>query len=522
LRLQGDDAAGAAQVLSRIVEEAPASPLATAARYALAEAHRAQKNYSVAADLYLAFAATYPRTVRGQRALLLAGDCALLSGDPALASKRYQTLIDRYPQTVYRDDAYYRLGTAQQRAGHLDAARESLRQLLDWGSGSDYRGRTLARLAKIEEEAGNDSTAVTVWRRLVDADPQRASQEKADLAIARLELGLEHYRAALSALADSSRSDEAMSIRIRALAGSGNRDKALEQWEQLRVQSVDASALAARLRCEIGERQLEAGELDRAHESFQFTAEQSPESAWKARAHYRMGVMAARARDLDTARKELSEAAAAKPGSEWTAEALYQLGSLQIREGQPELAQKSFARVFEEFPKHPKAPDALAAEALAYRHMSRFDEALKVYHRLLEEFPDYADAAKILSNIAYCHHELHQYEIAVQAYRRVMPYLDEEGQAYAEFWIADSLAGLKRYEDAAAAFLRIPYLYPDQGQLPVTAQLKAAEVYALMGNRDAAVSLYQKVIRTHGAKSQWGSEAQRRLDGLQEGQRGES
>ena len=146
--------------------------------------------------------------------------------------------------------------------------------------------------------------------------------------------------------------------------------------------------------------------------------------------------------------------------------------------------------------------------------MSRYDEALERYHQLLERYPNRPGSEKVLSNIAYCHHELGQYEIALRAYRRVMPYLDQEGQAYAQFWIADSLAGLERHEEAAAAFLRIPYLYPNQGQLPVTAQLKAAEVYERMGNPESAVKLYRKVLTNHGAGSQWGAEAQRRLDRL--------
>ena len=35
-----------------------------------------------------------------------------------------------------------------------------------------------------------------------------------------------------------------------------------------------------------------------------------------------------------------------------------------------------------------------------------------------------------------------------------------------------------------------------------------------MGNVESAVRLYQKVLANHGAGSQWGAEAQRRLDRL--------
>jgi tetratricopeptide (TPR) repeat protein len=128
----------------------------------------------------------------------------------------------------------------------------------------------------------------------------------------------------------------------------------------------------------------------------------------------------------------------------------------------------------------------------------------------------------ILAQIAYCHYELKQYDVAIRAYEKVMPLLDEEGQAYAHYWIADSLEQLGNYEDAAAAFLRIPYLYPKEGQLSVTAQLKAAGVYEQMGNDEAAVRIYEKVVASHGANSQWGGEASKRLRRIRERTHGES
>jgi tetratricopeptide (TPR) repeat protein len=525
LYLEQKDATRAAAELSRILEEAPASDLAVAARYGLAEAHRAQRNYGAAYDLYLAFAASYPQSVRGQRALLLAGDCAFLGGNSARAVPRYRELIARYPDTVYMDDALYRLGTALQRSGRVSAAREALQQLLRWPKSTDYQGRALARLAQLEVSAGRDSIAVITLRRLQTIDPERAVAEGAGLSIAQLELGQEHFVAALSALdalPEAEQSVEASAIRIRALSGSGRLAEALRRWESLRVAAPDQASLVAQLRCEVGEAFADAGDADAAVASFEFVVSESRDAELLARAHYQRGVLAARARDVELARAEFQRATSQQPTSDWTAEALYQLGTLQVREGRPDAAQKSFARVFAEFPSHAKAGDALSAEALAWRRMARYDEALERYHTLLEHYPERDGAEKVLSNIAYCHHEIGQFDVAIEAYRRVMPYLDEEGQAYAEFWVADSLVGLERFDEAAAAFLRIPYLYPSQGQLPVTAQLKAAEVYERMGNSSAAFTLYQKVIRAHGATSQWGSEAQRRMDRLAGGDRDES
>lgn len=517
LHLMADEPSAAARELGRVLERAPTSELALAARYGLAEAHRAERRYAQAYDLYVEFATAYPQSRRGQRALLLAGDCAFFGGDPDRAVARYRELLERYPDTVYVDDALYRLGTALQRAGRLQAARDPMLRLTRFEGGSDYRGRALVRLAEIDASAGRDSLAAESWEELLEVDPERAREAGALGRLAEIELERGRAEAAIGwtdRVPAEERSAELRALRVRALATAGRTGPAAAELEDLSRSYADQAALVAEARCVLGEALAEAGRIEEAQAAFAAVVEESPSAALRARAHYRSGVLAARNGDLATAREQLEAARRSEEPSTWVAEALYQLGSLASREGDHERARDLFARLHREFPRHEKAPDALSAEALSWRRLSRYDEALERYHELLERYPDRPGSEKVLSNIAYCHHELGQYEVSLQAYRRVMPYLDQEGQAYAQFWIADSLAGLERYEEAAAAFLRIPYLYPDEGQLPVTAQLKAAEVYERMGNVESAVRLYQKVLANHGAGSQWGAEAQRRLDRL--------
>ena len=130
------------------------------------------------------------------------------------------------------------------------------------------------------------------------------------------------------------------------------------------------------------------------------------------------------------------------------------------------------------------------------------------------QYPEAEGGPTVLSNIAYCHHEMGQHEVAIAAYEQVMPLLEEEEQAYARFWIADSLDKLGRHQEAATAFLRIPYLHPSNGQLAVTAQLKAGEAWEHQGDVEAARQIYERVLSAHGAGTQWGDEAARRIERL--------
>ncbi len=522
LLLEAGESTEAAREFSRVIDRAPTGALAMSVRYGLAEAQRAERRYAQAGELYAEFATAFPRSQKGQRALLLAGDCALYAGRSEEAVLRYRHLLERYPGSVYEDDALYRLGTALQRAGRIEAAREPLLMLVESDNG--YRGRALARLGALERGRGDLDAAAEAYSRLVDTDPERAAEEGAWRALAAVELERGDPDEALRRLDEAAAVREpdarSLALRVEAAATAGRLDEAANALQSLSRGFPDAADAIASARLDLADARAEAEEGEAALEAYRLAATETDTPALRARAEYGVALVHARAQRWADARDAFESTVDRAPRSEWAAEALFKLGQLYARTDDPEASQEAFATVFERFPDHPRAVEALRGEARAWRQMGRFDEALELYHRILEEFPDVEDGADVLSNIAYCHHELGQFEVAIAAYERVMPLLDEEGQAYAQFWVADSLARLGRHEEAATEFLRIPYLYPSQGQLPVTAQLKAGEAYEMVPDPEAARKLYERVLARYGPNSQWGSEAQRRLDRLAEGDRG--
>lgn len=507
--------ADAARHLAEILQADPDGSLAPAARYALAEAQRALKRWAQAGQLYADFAAAYPGTQKGQRAFLLAGDCAFFAGRADEAVQRYRALLTRYPGSAYEDDALYRLGTALERAGRLEAAREPLLRLTERAQSSDYLGRALSRLAGIEEKAGRDSAAVAVLARLVEVDPDRAGEEGAFRRLARLETERQRAEEALRWLdreaATREPDAEVLELRVRALVALGRLDEAAGALERLSLGFPEATGELSRARLELADAWLERGDVEAAAAAYATVAGESAAADDRAHALYGQGLVSIRQGKMAEAEAAFEACLRAAPKSRWAGEALFKLGQIHTRAGDHARAQKDFARLSGEHPGHPRAVDALRAEARAWRQLGRYDEAIARYHRILEQYPEIEGGEEILDDIAYCHHENGDYEMAIAIYRRVLPLLDEEAQAYAQFWIADSLAQLGRHEEAATEFLRIPYLYPESGQLPVTAQLKAGEAYEKLGRLDAAAQIYRRVIAAHGASSQWGAEATRRL-----------
>lgn len=512
-----EDAEGAAGALRRVLEDNAADDVTSAARYAMAELHRAAKRYDAAQPLYDGFASTWPETQKGQRALLLAGDCALFSRDRPGSIARYRDLLERHPGSVYADDARYRLGTALVRSGQPREAREQFGILAEAGR-SDYRGRALFRLAGLEEADGNRTAAKAHWEQLLEVDAELALANDAHAELARLTLADGEPEAALRWLdrAPEERRTSAphLALRVRSEAARGRLERAGTALATLSEGHPQAADATARARVDLALAQVEAGLVDEAREHLRLAGAGARDPQLAAEAAYQRGMVQVRAGDLDAAVSDFRTAVDRAGDSEWGAQALFKLGNIASREGRDAEARERFTRLVDDHPGHGLAPQALRAVASSWRREGRPDEALAVYHRILEEYPEAPDPETVLSQIAYCHHELGQHEVAIASYGRVMPLLDEEGQAYAQFWIADSHQQLGRLEEAAAGFLRIPYLYPGEGQLAVTAQLKAARVYEQMGQVDAATRLYEKVLSAHGANSQWGAEARKRLDAI--------
>lgn len=522
LLLESGDAVAAARALGRVVDDAGSEELAMSVRYALAEAQRAERRYAQAGTLYAEFAGAYPDSDKGQRALLLAGDCSLYVGRSDEAVTRYRQLLERYPESAFQDDALYRLGTALHRAGKREAAREPLERLI--ATDSVYRGRALARLGDIEHVEGNVDAAVAAYTQLAEADPEHADTEGGWTILAELELERGQPAAALAWLdrreprleSDAS----TLALRVRAAARADRTTNAESALERLALGFPDAGDAIARARMDLADARFAAGNDGAAMEGFERAATETDDATLRARAAYGQAMVHARAQRWADARAAFERTEDIAPNSTWAAEALFKLGQYYGRLDDPQSAQRAFATLVERFPRSEHAVEALRGEARAWRLLNRFDEALERYHRILEEHPDIEDGADVLSNIAYCHHEMGQFEVAIAAYRRVLPLLDEEGQAYAQFWIADGMDKLGQHLEAATEFLRIPYLYSTQGQLPVTAQLRAGESYEKVPDPEAARRLYERVLAAHGPNSQWGAEAQRRLDRLAGGDRG--
>jgi TolA-binding protein len=157
---------------------------------------------------------------------------------------------------------------------------------------------------------------------------------------------------------------------------------------------------------------------------------------------------------------------------------------------------------------------AMANLGVSLQGLKRWREAEQVWQRMLQRFPDGQYAAEASLNVARCKMEQGDYRGAIAAYEQAMPLLDTESRARAFYWMGTSYEQLGDYQSAVVEYLKVPYLASGGGMWVVTAQLKAADCYIKIDRDDAAREIYGKVIRAHGATSNWGGMAQKKLDEL--------
>ena len=111
---------------------------------------------------------------------------------------------------------------------------------------------------------------------------------------------------------------------------------------------------------------------------------------------------------------------------------------------------------------------------------------------------------------------LGRFDRAIMAYRSAELLQEREGKARLHFWIGDCLEAQGKREEALAAFLKVAYLYGDQGLWGATATLRAAALCEAAGDLDQARPLYEKVRAEQGEASELGraaAEALQRLPG---------
>jgi TolA-binding protein len=218
--------------------------------------------------------------------------------------------------------------------------------------------------------------------------------------------------------------------------------------------------------------------------------------------------------DVKTALKHL-EPIAANPKNPLAGQAHYRAGECFLRLDQPAEAVKRLAifRDQQPFQNIPGVTDrALLRLGHAYALSKEWDQSRQAHEQVVARFGNSPWVHEARYGIGWAWQQQKQYDNAVTAYHQVTAAVATELAAKAQLQIGLCRLEQKRYPEAAAALLVVPFTY-DYPELNAVALCEAARTFAEQKQHDQAARLLHRVIRDH-PESKWAQVAKERLESL--------
>ncbi|MBF0511246.1 MAG: tetratricopeptide repeat protein [Candidatus Omnitrophica bacterium] len=170
----------------------------------------------------------------------------------------------------------------------------------------------------------------------------------------------------------------------------------------------------------------------------------------------------------------------------------YELGQAYELQGKSDDALQQY-KAISDTDESLKGKTRLAIAGIMFKEMDP-KRAIGAYQSIIATSPDYAGEAYLKLGQLYRGEQ--NYEKELEVYQKALA--SKEGQidrAQIQFNLADTLELMSRAEDAIAAYLKIPDLYPNEGQWVVKAYLRVAKMYEEDTDWEGARVTYQKIIQ---------------------------
>jgi TolA-binding protein len=233
--------------------------------------------------------------------------------------------------------------------------------------------------------------------------------------------------------------------------------------------------------------------------------------------------------DPDRAKTQLRAIAEDPYSAEEGARALYLLARTEQEQDNLDAALVHFEQVYRRYPDAELAPAALYAEGVTHVQRERYDHATAAFEQLGEQYPSSGFAQNLGTILGEVYYRLEQYDVAVKELQQRLPGLADAERTRALFLLGESYNQLgqleaartqyqqvleeaptgsyaaparfglawqhyqsEQYEKAASAFAEVR---STDAPLATRATYYEAVNRALLGNRDRAFQLYQRVLK---------------------------
>lgn len=411
------------------------------------------KDYKTALDLFISFLNKFPRSNKAAYAQLKIAECYYYLERYKESVAAYKKVLDYSKERLYTEYAQYSMGWCYYRLGDYKNARLSLEKLIN-----DYPDGKYANTAKKE----------------LEEIVLRLNEEEAKNLLAKAK-GLQEKGEIKAA-------SETLSELINKYSNSSVAQEAKQLSTKLKDLIIASSDKEAKALSEAGEREFNAGSLDKAEDKFKQLVLDYPESSYTPSAQERLKTI--RQKRIDQkAKSELEK------GQEYLNNKDYLKARLKFEE------------VIQKFPDSRYKEDAelklkeaivyesdigayeLYKKALTLIKNDNYDQALKTFQQLIDQYPNsnYITLAKAgikstqdsIRNqgmqrqftIAQRYYDLGDYAAAIEAFKEIQMDYPETSYAQRADDIIKELSETEPLKKGAAEEYKTAQEYYKQGQL---------------------------------------------------------
>lgn len=203
------------------------------------------------------------------------------------------------------------------------------------------------------------------------------------------------------------------------------------------------------------------------------------------------------------------------PDSEVTPLAYINLGDYYLKEAkQPENATALYKKALE----HPKVGKygkyAMQNLIDSYEMLGMHDQVLALIREHLQKYPDDEANFGLKVKIGTTYKAMRQYDLAIAQFEKLKKASGQENEADIQFRLAECYELMGQYEKAIIEYLKVKYITKQTDDLPwdVTAQYRAGLIYVKLKQYSEARTLFEKIVKSWGAESDFGRAALRQLE----------
>jgi TolA-binding protein len=452
---------------------------------------------------------SYPNSEFRGQALYQLGEIAQEQSQEDQAIARFQEVVAKHADSQFAAAAQYGLASAHFAKGQYDEARKALDALLAGTPdpqiavrGHHLRGLVLQRKSEFEP-------AVKDLEEFLKSNPEEEARLHARYAVALCRIGSKQFDQAASQLSGilSDKPDWELADRVHyelghVLASLGKAEDSAKAFRAL-AEGFPDSPLAAESWFHVGtshEKQAEGAEaedaksqqLDQAADAFSKGLAKAHDVKLKEKLQYKLGDMRFRQGNYAEAAKVLVAQINEHPQGELAGPARYLAAESLMRQEDYQQALPLFEKVSAD-KVEPYLAVSLFGAGKCAKALENWSAAETHFSALVSQFPDFPQIHEARYGYALALHKQDKVSEAAAIYDQITKATETETAARARFMIGEIAFAQKKHAEAIEHYLEVAFGYPYK-ELQGLAQYETGRCFVELGEKEKAIAAFQAVL----------------------------